>query len=215
MWKLVNVIEEADSDFNGKIQVLKSIEGTRILVGGISQSGWLVKKVWQSALEKIKKLKPDLQNVLILGLGGGSVAELVCKYWFGSEITGVDIDKKMVEMGRKHLKLDTVPNLKIVVADANSWVGKCKEKYDLVLVDMYKGVSIPPEFTTVTFMEKVKRLLNRDGIAAFNHLYSPIEKKDADEFGDRIRKVYSATISVTPEANIIYICFGGSGNISC
>ena len=207
MWKLVNVVEETDSAFNGRIQILKSIEGTRILVGGISQSGWLVKKVWQSALEKIKKLKPDLQSVLILGLGGGSVAELVSQYWPESETTGLDVDEKMVEMGRKYLKLDTLPNVKVVIADASSWVSTCKEKYDLVLVNMYKGVDIPPEFTTVSFMEKVKKLLRKDGAAAFNHLYSSIEKKDADEFGKCLRRVYSATASVTPEANIIYICF--------
>lgn len=207
MWKLVNVIEEDDSTFNGKIQVLKSIEGTRILVGGISQSGWLVKKVWKDALRKIKKLKPEVKKVLILGLGGGSVAELLYEYWPDSEITGVDIDEKMVEMGRKYLNLDRVSNLKIFIAEANSWVDKCKEKYDLVLVDIYKGVSIPSEFTTAIFMGGVKRLINGEGIAAFNHLYSSIEKKDADEFGRRLRGVYSAIISVTPEANIIYICF--------
>ncbi|MBI4028804.1 MAG: fused MFS/spermidine synthase [Candidatus Blackburnbacteria bacterium] len=207
MWKLVNVVEETDSTFNGKIQVLKSIEGTRILVGGISQSGWLVKKVWKDALKKTKKLKPDVKRVLILGLGGGSVTELVSQYWPESEITGLDVDEKMVEMGRKYLKLDTLPDVRVVIADANSWVDKCKEKYDLVLVDMYKGINIPPEFTTVSFMEKVKKLLRKDGVAAFNHLYSSIEKKDADEFGKRLRKVYSATTLVTPEANIIYICF--------
>lgn len=207
MWNLVQVVEEVESPFNGKIQVMKSLEGTRILVGGISQSGWLVKKVWKDALKKIKKVKPDVQSVLILGLGGGSVAELVQESWPESKKMGIDIDPKMIEMGGKYLRLKEVKRLRVVVGDTNVWMGTCKETFDLVLVDMYKGVDIPKEFTKQNFMKKVRRLLRPEGIAAFNHLYSSIEKRDAEEFGKKLRTVFPAIISVTPEANIIFICF--------
>lgn len=207
MWNLINVIDEAETAHNGKIKVVKTFEGTRIIVGGLSQSGWLVKKVWQAALKKVKKVRPAVESVLILGLGGGSVAELVQEYWPESKKVGLDIDAQMIEFGKDYLKLKSVTNLKTVVADAQSWIEKSKEKFDLVLVDMYKGANIPQSFTTEKFFRSIKNLLNPEGLAAFNHLCSSIEKVEADKFGQRLSKVFPAVTSVTPEANIIYICF--------
>ncbi|OGY11284.1 MAG: hypothetical protein A3H88_02245 [Candidatus Blackburnbacteria bacterium RIFCSPLOWO2_02_FULL_44_9] len=206
MWKLVNTIEEVESPYNGKIKVIKTLEGTRLLVGGISQSGWLVKRVWKSALKKIKKLRPEIKSILILGLGGGSVAELVEEYWPGVRKVGIDIDPHMVDLGRKYLRLGEVSNLTVVIADAIFWIKKSPEKFDLILVDVYKGGDIPEAFRTKEFIKNVQRHLKADSIAAFNHLYSYIEKKDAEEFKNKLSEVFPAMTAVTPEANIIFIC---------
>ncbi len=206
MWKLAETVEERTSPYNGNIKVIKGLEGTRIIVGGLSQSGWLVKKVWKDALKKIKKLKPDAKDILILGLGGGSIAELLQEYWPTSRKVGVDIDTEMVDLGRKYLGLDYVENLEVVIEEANSWIRKNKQKFDLILVDLYQGGSIPKEFTEEKFMLSVKKTLKPDSVAAFNHLYSYVEKKDADEFRSKLGKIFHAMTVVTPEANIIYIC---------
>lgn len=206
LFGLLKTLEEVESPHNGKIQVVQTFEGVRILVGGISQSGWLVKKVWDEALKKIKKIKPEAKKILILGLGGGSIAELTERYWPDSKKTGVDIDEIMVDIGKKYLKLKTVNNLQIEIADAKTWVSVSKSKFELILIDLYKGQEIPHAFRTIGFMKKVRQLLNQDGIVAFNHLYSYKEKKDANIFQTTLHKVFSAMTTVTPEANIIFIC---------
>lgn len=206
MWKLVNVVEERNSPYNGKIEVIKGIEGTRIIVGGLSQSGWLVKRVWKDALKKIKKLIPEIDNVLILGLGGGSVAELLQAYWPTSKKVGVDIDQDMVQLGQKYLKLSEVENLEVVIADATKWISKNQKKFDLILVDLYRGGDIPEEFKEKDFIQKVQKSLKSEGIAAFNHLYSYVEKKDAEEFHAKLSSVFPAMTTVTPEANIVFVC---------
>jgi len=206
MWKLVNVVEERNNKYNGKIEVVKGIEGTRIIVGGLSQSGWLVKRVWKDALKKIKKLMPEIDNVLILGLGGGSIAELLQEYWPTSRKVGLDIDQDMVELGKKHLKLSEVQNLEVVIADTTKWISKNKEKFDLILVDLYRGGDIPEEFKKNDFIKKVQKNLKPGSIAAFNHLYSYVEKKDAEEFRAKLGEIFPAMTTVTPEANIIFIC---------
>ena len=205
----IKILETAESPYNGEIKVIKTIEGTRIVVGGLSQSGWLVKRVWKEALKKIKKIRPSLQDVLLLGLGGGSAMELVDEYWPESRKTGVDIDDKIVNMGKKYLHTDEIKNLTIKIADASLWVERNigKNKYDLILVDLYKGGQIPEKFTNVAFMKNIKRLLKPEGLAAFNHLYSWEEKADADIFEQNLRQVFSAKTHVLPEANIIFICY--------
>lgn len=207
MWGLIKVIDRAESEYNGTVQVVSTLEGTRIVAGGVSQSGFLVAKVWNSALRKILKEKPVLKNVLILGLGGGSAARLVNKYWPDAKITGVDIDPVMINFGKKYLELDQLANLEIVESDAVKFVNRQKEEYDLILMDIYTGAVIPEVFVGNEFLMKVKGLLKAKGIAAFNHLYSAIEKQDAKELEKELREIFPVITSVKPEANIIFVCF--------
>src|SRR3990167_10338428 len=102
IFNLYKTLEEVDSFVNGKIQVIRTMEGVRILVGEVSQSGWLVRKIWKTALAKIKREGATPKKVLILGLGGGSVAEVVCDFWNEAEIVGLDKDPKMITLGKKY-----------------------------------------------------------------------------------------------------------------
>lgn len=207
MFNLIRTLEERESLFNGKIQVIRTLEGIRIIVDGVSQSGWLVRKVWQRALKKIRTEKPNVEKVAILGLGGGSAVKLVNRYWPRAMIVGVDIDPIMVDLGRRYLGLSQLKNLKVVIEDAEKWVGKEKGKrrFSLILVDIYKGGRPPSKFTTETFIKKVRDLLGSGGIAAFNHLHSDREKEEAAIFGAKVRKIFPAATSIKPEANIIFI----------
>lgn len=209
MRKLFGIIEEVQSEINGKIQIVGGFPGPRILAGGISQSGYLVKKIWEIAVKRIKKDKPRVDSVLILGLGGGSAAELIAKYYPGARITGLDIDPVMVDMGKKYLKLGDIENLKIVIADARSWVKKNKVKYDIILIDLFQGTKIPEEFYQEDFLEDAQKILEKDGIIAFNHLFSNLEKHDATRLLTALRNIFFGVVSVQPEANIIFICYQG------
>lgn len=209
MWPLYKILEEVDSAYNSKIQVVRTLEGVRILSGGVSQSGWLLRKIWQAALKRIKKDKPRVDRVLILGLGGGSVACLLDEMWPASRKVAVDIDPLMVELGRKYLSLGQVKNLKIKLVDAAGWVSqqRNRKKFDLVLVDLYKGDKIPAEFLKKDFVKRVYKLLAPNGVAAFNHFYAGKDYAAARKAEKVIRSVFPALTTVTPEANIIFIAW--------
>lgn len=209
MFKLFNVIEKIDSEYNGTIQVIRDFSGTRILAGGVSQSGWLVKSVWNSALKKVKQYYPKVDNVLILGLGGGSVAGLAQNYWNEAVITGVDIDPIMVDLGKKYLGLDKVKKLKVEIDDATNWVTKTtkgKDRFDLILVDLYKGANIPKQFKEKEFIKNLIKICKSNGAIAFNHLYSKVEKEKAHGFERVLKELFPTVVRVYPEANVIYIC---------
>ena len=57
MFKLFSIVEEKESPINGKIQIVRDLQGARIIVGGVSQSGWLVKSIWNKALKKVTSNK--------------------------------------------------------------------------------------------------------------------------------------------------------------
>lgn len=209
MFKLFTVVEKVESPYNGTIEVVRDLSGTRILVSGISQSGWLVKRVWKAALRKLRQDGFAPGKVLLLGVGGGSAVELVEEFWPSAKITGVEIDSLMIELGKKYLKLGKAKNLKVAIGDAAKWLTHNRAKFDLVLVDLYIGGKIPEKVRREKFLELVEYSLSRSGVAAFNHLYSSLEKDVAHKLEGKLHKVFGVVTAVQPEANIIYLCYKG------
>ncbi|HEX6977642.1 MAG TPA: hypothetical protein VF185_04820 [Patescibacteria group bacterium] len=201
------IIEEVESKFNGKLSVERDIAwGVHIRAGGLTQTGGIVNDVWKKTLRVLKEGKPSINNCLILGLGGGSVAHELVKLWPWIEIKGVDIDETIVNLGKKYLGLEK-SNVFIVIGDASKFIGKEKKKYDLICVDMYKGEDVPEEFTTEAFIKKVKKLLTKDGVAVFNRLYGPDDRTLSMEFGRKLDKVFGKTEYVYPQANVMFVCY--------
>lgn len=200
----IKILEERNSSYNGLIRAVKSFGfGTYLQAGGLTQSGGVVHTVWKSTLRQIKN--KDINNVLILGLGGGSAATLVRKFWPEVKTVGVDIDRTMVQMGQKYLGLGKL-NLEVVIADAFEFCLKDKGKYDLILVDLYKGDTFPEKFEKTEFLKLVKKLLKKDGTIIFNRLYYGEKRKMATKFGDLLEKHFSSLKRHFPEANLFFLC---------
>ncbi|MEK7497875.1 MAG: methyltransferase domain-containing protein [Patescibacteria group bacterium] len=201
------ILEEKESDFNGKISVVWDIGlGKYIKVGGITQSGGVVEFIWSDTLKRVKDKKSNIKSCLILGLGGGSVAKLVKKFWLESKITGVEIDPTMVDLGNKHLGLDKV-GTKIKIGDALEFCKKCKEKFDLICIDTYVGDEFPKEFEDEKFLKLILKLLDKNGVAVFNRLYYDGKRPEAVKFGKKLEKVFRNVLWHYPEANVMFLCY--------
>src|SRR3990170_5522991 len=109
------VIEKRISPINGRITVARSLGlGTYIQVEGLTQSGGIVGGIWMKTLKKVKSEKFKIKSCLILGLGGGTAAKIAKSLWPEAEITGVEIDPIMVELGIRYLSLE-VSGVKVVI----------------------------------------------------------------------------------------------------
>jgi spermidine synthase len=206
----IKVLEEVESPYNGKITVIKSFGfGTYLQVDGLTQSGGILTRIWNKVLKKIRYAKSDIQNILILGLGGGSVVGLIKKYWPEAKITAVDIDPVIVGLGEKYLGLNK-NGVKVVISDAykflTSNVSHRTSKFDLILVDLYRGDEFPKEFHTEKFVKLVKSNLVGDGTAVFNRLYYGDKRSESVKFGNMLEKSFSKVKVVYPEANIMFVC---------
>ena len=202
------ILETKNSKFNGRIEVVRSLGwGTYIQVEGLTQSGGVVDGIWKITLKKIKN--KDIKSCLILGLGGGSVAKLVNKTWPGIKITGIDIDPVMIEMGEKYLGLNKI-KLEKIVGDANEFIQKLikkDNKFDLVIIDLYKGHSVPEEFNNEEFPKQIKKIVTENGLAIFNRLYDGEARSRVVKFGLKLQKVYPKVDYFYPEANLMFICY--------
>jgi len=205
------VLEERESKYNGHLRVAKTIGlGTYIQANGLTQSGGIVESIWRSTLKQINKLtNQSINSCLILGLGGGTVAKLIRKFWPETTITGVDIDPIIVELGKKYLGLDQA-NVEIKIADALSFLtihhSQFTSHFDLVIVDIYNGDKYPEKFATENYIHLVRNNLARDGIAIFNRLYYGDKRSQAVKFGNKLKKVFANVEWFYPEANLMFIC---------
>lgn len=115
--------------------------------------------------EKIR----GMQHILILGVAGGSVIKtLVNDINYNGKISGVEIDPKIIKLANDYFKLNEIPNLEIIIDDAIEFVFKTKEKYDLIIVDIFQDNSMPGFLFEKYFANQVSQILSDSGVIIFN-----------------------------------------------
>ena len=78
------------------------------------------------------------RRVLVLGLGGGSVARLARALAPDAEIVGVEIDREVVALARRWFDLDRL-GVHVVVDDARRFLARERRRFDAVLEDVFVG----------------------------------------------------------------------------
>lgn len=109
------------------------------------------------------------ENILILGVAGGSVIETIKKdIKFKGKITGVEIDATAIEIANKYFGLNNYKNVEIIIEDAFEFVLKTKEKYDLIIIDIFQDTTMPNFLFEDFFINRINFLLNINGFILFN-----------------------------------------------
>ncbi len=184
-------IGSADSKINGNISVQKFFGRNRIIAGGLTQSGEYVEDLFERAVKKFESKFAKPESILILGLGGGSVISVINKFFPGAQIVGVEIDPKMVDLGKKYLQLDRAKNLNIVIDDASQYVkGELRGRFDLILNDCYLGYNTPAALESKDFLANVYRLLSKNGIFVSNRLFFGSYKSKTNDFLTELKSIF-------------------------
>ncbi len=174
MFLIPRFIEKRRSAVNGTIEVYKFLNDYSLRVERLTQSGGLVEEIWGKAMKEVYKQQVasnKIGRVLILGLGGGTVARLTARFWPEATMVGVEIDPVMIELGEKYFDLRQLKNLRVVRRDAFEWLGSNRGKFDLILVDLYLGRRVPKRAETRKFLYRLRdRLKTKRGAILFNRL---------------------------------------------
>ena len=109
------------------------------------------------------------ENILILGVAGGSVIETIKNdIKFKGKITGVEIDATAIEIANKYFGLNNYKNVEIIIEDAFEFVLKTKEKYDLIIIDIFQDTTMPNFLFEYFFINRINFLLKVNGFILFN-----------------------------------------------
>ncbi len=196
------ILERFASDFSGELLVMQGFGGHKyVSTGTLTQSGGIIKQLWDPVLKKIAQKN---KSWLILGLAAGTLATEISKNYSPTNITGVEIDPLMIEIGKKYFSLNKIPNLEIINLDASQFILDAKHKFDYIFVDMYTGDQIP-EF--VYYPEFIEQIAKIGKTVIFNHLfYDDHKRAGAEKLVQELEKVFTAVIHVRNLTNLLIIC---------
>jgi len=156
-----------DSETNGKLEIIYYNGKKMLNTKDANYSYGSLQKILEYALNKIE-LK-DLKQVLLLGLGGGSVIySLREKFGFKEHIHAVEIDDKMISIAKNDFNIASSQNLTISKYDAYKFVQESKKKQDLIIIDLFINNKVPSQFYSSIFCKNVAKLINKNGYFIFN-----------------------------------------------
>jgi spermidine synthase len=115
--------------------------------------------------------QPNPKSVLLVGLGGGTLARAIHHYFPGARIDNVELDPDVVSAAKDFFGFKEDDRMKVYVRDGRVQVRKFAregKKYDVILLDAFRGGYIPYHLTTKEFMEDLKKLLTPRGVVVSN-----------------------------------------------
>jgi spermidine synthase len=175
----VNLVRK-DSDISQKLEVtlnngklVLDSKNTNYSYGSLQRI--LRKGLHYIGFDRIRKF----EHVLVLGVAGGSVIKTLSEdIKYKGKITGVEIDPKIIELANTYFGLAEVPNCTIVIEDAFEFVLKAKERYDLIIIDIFKDAEMPGFLFEEFWINRINYLLNVNGFILFNTMTLTQKNKD-------------------------------------
>lgn len=190
------------SEFNGEIQLIKFMNGLRLEVGGLTQSGDVMVWIWSAAIKNLLPKNFSPKSILLLGLGGGSALFWLRRRFPKTHLTVVEIDPVMIGIAQKYFHIGRIKDLTIVNQDAVEFIKKTKQNFSLILMDCYQGFKTPAGFVDVKVLQKMKRVGDN---VLLNRLYWDQHKTITDEFVAKISHHFQIKSVYTASNLIIYL----------
>ncbi len=150
-------------------------------------------KVFQHVFRKVPFCQSNVKNVLILGFGAGSVAHIL-QYELGCNcnITGIEIDKEVVNLAKRYFYMNNLKRTNVIIADALEFVNSCDMLFDIIVVDIFIDHKVPDKFNTIDFLSSLKKLLSTAGKVYFNRLcYDYSSKQQNIHFEVYFKQVFT------------------------
>ena len=121
-----------------------SPRGRALRIDGTFASWWdpgspVTGGVWDALAAPVLMLPPDRRrSLLVLGLGGGSVARVLRALAPRAQIVGVERDPEVLRVAKRRLGLSAL-GVEVVEADARVYLARLQRRFDLIVEDLFVG----------------------------------------------------------------------------
>ncbi len=114
---------------------------------------------------------PDPRNILVVGLGGGTLPTAFRDLYPAAHIDSVEIDPAVVRVAERFFQFEASDNLRVHTQDARVWTKRAMrrgKRYDIIILDAFNGEYIPEHLMTREYLEETKALLAPGGTLLAN-----------------------------------------------
>lgn len=164
---LYPITKKIPSHFSGTLEITWYNGKKHLNSKNANYSYGSLQKILKFGLEKIDLKK--VNSVLLLGLGGGSVIETLRQdFKYSKLITAVDIDPAIIDIAKNEFNLKESENLQIICADALQFMASTTSHFDLIIIDLFVDIEVPPPFLDLNFWNDVTKACAPNGTILFN-----------------------------------------------
>jgi spermidine synthase len=149
---------------------------------------------------------PKVDRIMEIGLGGGRTVSYLSTALPDTAILAVELDKDVVELAKKYFKFKETARLRTVVSDGRAFLIKDTDKWDVILIDAYRGPFVPFHLLTKEFYTLVKAHLASGGVVVQN-----IEPSTMlfDSASATLKSVFSSVDLYDGGGNVIAVGYEG------
>lgn len=147
------------------------------------------------------------QRILLLGLGGGSLAKFCYRHLYPAALTAVEINPAIIVLREEFRIPADDTRFRVLCADGASYLSHLPRSKDVILVDACDRQGVAPQLDSIEFYQNARRCLSPEGVFVSNlcgdwkscasHL-----RKIADVFGDNL-----LALNVRSSRNVIVFAF--------
>ena len=159
-----------------------------------------LRDVWAYyALAPMWGASAEVRSVLLLGMGGGTAAEIYRRLYPSARITGVELDPEVVRAGAEELGTD-LSAVNVRIDDARTFAAGAARgdvRYDVVVLDAFQFPYVPFQLTTVEFFRDLAACLSPGGVLVIN----VGRHRDRRDVVDAVARTVSAVFPHVQEAD--------------
>jgi spermidine synthase len=142
---------------------------------------------------------PAPKDVLMVGLGGGSIARFFHRHFPATHMTAVEINPKVVSVARQYFGLpEDDERLKVVVADGAEYVPAHPASADMFLHDAFEDGETIAALCTQKFFDACAAALRTNGVFVMNFM---ADEPKFDQYSERIAKAFDDRMAILPSAD--------------
>ncbi|MDR7415739.1 MAG: fused MFS/spermidine synthase [Armatimonadota bacterium] len=149
---------------------------------------------------------PEPRQVLLIGVGGGTLPKQYLRDYPGVRMDMVDIDPHVIEVARRYFHVPVGGRLRAFAEDGRQFVRRTSARYDQVLLDAYLRDTLPFHLATREFFQEVRGVLTPRGVFVMN-VIGALAGPDSRLF----RSVYRTLREVFPAVYVFPVEFGPWG----
>ena len=151
---------------------------------------------------------PKPENILMIGLGGGSLAKFIYYRLPQVKTTAIEISPEVVSAARNHFFLpDDDQRLQVIIAEGSEYIASHPCSADVLMVDGFDDCRQVPSLCSQDFYNRAREALKREGVLVVNLLS---RDKGFQDYIRRIEEAFSgrvATLMVEVHGNLVVFAF--------
>ncbi|TWI69977.1 spermidine synthase [Pseudoduganella lurida] len=135
--------------------------------------------------------KPRPAHIVMVGLGGGSMAKFCHRYLPGARITVLELSAEVIALRERFAVPPDSERFRVIHVDAARHMPRLAGSADVLLVDGFDASGLPPALGSARFYADCRRALRPDGLLVANVFsydphYHVIKRRLRQAFADEV-----------------------------